>query len=64
MSKAERILEKMRSNPQDWRIEQLMTVAQANHIEWRQPGTSHVTFRHPNGRKLLCLLIDRSNQFM
>ena len=52
MSKADRLLEKMRSNPLDWRIDDLKTVANANSIEWRQPGTSHVTFRHPNGNKV------------
>ena len=45
MSKADKILEKMRNNPHDWRIESLKTVASAYQIQWRQPGTSHVTFR-------------------
>lgn len=52
MGKADRILEKMRTNPRDWRIDSLKTVARAHNIEWRQPGTSHVTFRHPNGTKV------------
>jgi hypothetical protein len=52
MGKADKILEKMRNNPRDWRIESLQTVARAYNIKWRQPGTSHVTFRHPNGTKL------------
>ncbi len=52
MSKAEKILDKMRSNPRDWRIEQLKTLADAHGVDYRQPGTSHVTFRHPNGTKL------------
>ncbi|MEZ4868590.1 MAG: hypothetical protein R3C14_45090 [Caldilineaceae bacterium] len=52
MAKADKILEKMKNNPHDWRIASLMTVARANNIEWRQPGTSHVTFRHPNGSKI------------
>lgn len=52
MGKADKILEKMRDNPRDWRIDSLKTVARAYGIEWRQPGTSHVTFRHPNGSKL------------
>jgi predicted RNA binding protein YcfA (HicA-like mRNA interferase family) len=34
------------------RIDSLKTVARAHKIEWRQPGTSHVTFRHPNGAKI------------
>ena len=52
MSKSEKILEKMRSNPRDWRIEQLKSLAEAHGVEYRQPGTSHITFRHPNGAKL------------
>ncbi|MDZ7360664.1 MAG: hypothetical protein ONB46_08050 [candidate division KSB1 bacterium] len=52
MSRAIKILEKMRNNPRDWRIDSLKTLAQAKGIEWRQPGPSHVTFRRPNGAKL------------
>ena len=52
MSKADKILEKMRNNPLDWRIDSVKTVARAHGIEWRQPGTAHITFRHRNGAKL------------
>ncbi|MGH8557648.1 MAG: type II toxin-antitoxin system HicA family toxin [Methylococcales bacterium] len=52
MSKTDKVLVRMRSNPRDWRIEQLKSVADAHGIVYRQPGTSHVTFRHPNGAKL------------
>jgi len=52
MSTAERLLEKMRNNPKDWRIEQLKTVARAHEIEWRQRGTSHVVFIRQDGRTL------------
>ncbi len=52
MSRADKILEKMRVNPLDWRIDSLKTVARAHNIDWRQPGTSHVTFRNPNGTKI------------
>jgi len=52
MSKSEKILEKMRSNPRDWRIEQLKTLADAHGLDYGQQGTSHVIFRHPNGLKL------------
>ena len=52
MSKADKLLRKMQANPLDWRIDALKTVATAHDMEWRQPGTSHVTFRHPNGNKL------------
>jgi len=52
MSKAERILEKMRNNPRDWRIDSLKTVAASYGIEWRQRGNSHVVFIRPDGRTL------------
>ena len=52
MSRIEKLLNKMRSNPQDWQIDILKKLARRFNIEWRQPGTSHVTFRHPNGAKI------------
>lgn len=52
MSKADKILKKMRNNPRDWKIDSLKTVDRTHQIIWRQPGTSHVTFRHANGAKL------------
>ena len=52
MTVAAKILGRMRNNPTDWRIEDLKAVADRLKIEYRQPGTSHVTFRHPSGSKL------------
>ncbi len=52
MSTAEKILERMQVNPRDWRIDSLLTVAQAYGIEWRQRGTSHVVFVRRDGRTL------------
>ena len=52
MAKIEKLLGKLRNNPHDWYIETLKDIARRFSIEWRQPGTSHVTFRHPNGTKL------------
>jgi hypothetical protein len=52
MNAAAKILGRMRNNPMGWRIEDLKTVADRFNIEYRQPGTSHVTFRHPAGAKL------------
>ncbi|MBX3454824.1 hypothetical protein [Ferrovibrio sp.] len=49
MGKADKLLAAMRRNPLDWRIEQLKTVAEAHGLDWRQPGSSHVTFRHASG---------------
>jgi hypothetical protein len=52
MTAAAKILGRMRNNPTGWRIEDLKTVAARFKIEYRQPGTIHVTFRHPSGAKL------------
>lgn len=52
MSKFDKLIIKMRSNPRDWRIDDLKAVAERFSIEYRQPGTSHVTFRFPNGSKV------------
>ncbi|MEZ4662722.1 MAG: hypothetical protein R2911_34675 [Caldilineaceae bacterium] len=52
MGKADRLLEKMRQNPRDWRIDNLKTVAQAYQIDWRQRGTSHVVFVRSDGQTL------------
>ena len=38
----------MRNNPRDdWSIDELKTLAARKGIDWRQPGTSHVTFTYP-----------------
>ena len=50
MSKVGKQLEKMRNNPRDWRIEDLKTIANKVGLLYRQPGTSHVTFRARAGR--------------
>lgn len=52
MSKFDKLIIKMRNNLRDWRIEDLQAVAERLGIEYRQPGTSHVTFRFPNGSKV------------
>jgi hypothetical protein len=52
MGKYEKLLEKMRQNPRDWRIDELKKIADRLEVDYRQPGTSHVTFRSHNGNKL------------
>ena len=53
MAAPDKRLIKMRQNPKaDWRIEDMKSIARARGIEWRQPGTSHVTFRRVDGAKL------------
>ncbi|HET7313933.1 type II toxin-antitoxin system HicA family toxin [Salinisphaera sp.] len=48
MSKADKILEKMRRNPKDWRMESLETVAQRHGVDVRKTGGSHFVFLHPD----------------
>jgi len=52
MSKAQKILEKMRHNPKaDWTIEHVRTVANAYDVIWDRPsgGSSHETYRSKSG---------------
>ncbi len=48
MSKAEKLLAKMRTNPRDWRIDELETVAKRFGIGIRRTGGSHFVFLHPD----------------
>ena len=52
MTAAIKLLEAMRRNPLDWRIEQLQTVARQHGIDWRQKGTSHCVFVRADGKTL------------
>lgn len=47
MSTAKKLLDAMRRNPMDWRIEQIQTVAFSLGIEVRSDGGSHRVFSHP-----------------
>ena len=46
VTQADKILERMRNNPRDWRIESLETVAKRFGIVVRKPPGSHVVFQH------------------
>lgn len=52
MTRAAKTLAQMKASPLDWRIESLQSVADAFGLVYRQPGGSHVIFRHPNGAML------------
>lgn len=52
MNTATKLLESMRRNPLDWRIEQLQTVARQHDIDWRQEGSSHCVFVRADGKTL------------
>jgi predicted RNA binding protein YcfA (HicA-like mRNA interferase family) len=55
MTKSEKTLNKMKANPQDWRIEQLETIARQYGVAVRKTGGSHVVFDHNNWIELLCV---------
>jgi predicted RNA binding protein YcfA (HicA-like mRNA interferase family) len=46
MSRAEKLLKKMRANPRNWRMESLEAVARRYGIEVRKTGGSHFVFLH------------------
>ena len=46
MNTATKVLEAMRNNPRDWRIEQLHTIAAQFDITVRATGGSHQVFAH------------------
>ncbi len=45
MSKHEKALQALRTNPRDWRIEQLEALAHHLGLKVRKPGGSHVVFQ-------------------
>jgi len=48
MNKRAKLLDAMRNNPRDWRIEDLLVVAKQFDIECRNNGGSHNVFGHPS----------------
>ncbi len=55
MVNKDKLFEKMRNNPRDWRIEQLETIAKQHAVIVRKTGGSHVVFDHPSWVELLCV---------
>jgi hypothetical protein len=49
MANAVKIVERMKNNPRDWRIEDLKVVARHFNLKWHQHGTSHVVFMNVGG---------------
>lgn len=48
MNSATKILQKMRNNQRDWRIDDFEVVARAYRVTLRKSGGSHVIFQHPD----------------
>ena len=55
MAASDKTLNKMRQGDSGWRIEELISVAGNNGIEWRRPkgGGSHVIFSAPGVREIV-----------
>jgi hypothetical protein len=49
---AAKLLQAMRANPLDWRLEQLQAIAKQHGIDWRHDGTSHCVFVRADGKTL------------
>jgi hypothetical protein len=52
VSKADKTLARMRNNPRDWTLADLKSLGARYGLDWRQPGTSHVTFSSSKGHHL------------
>ncbi|MEI6208335.1 MAG: hypothetical protein WCP20_16260 [Desulfuromonadales bacterium] len=59
MTTADKILDRMRNNPRDWRIEDLLTVAGRHGIEVRNHGGSHHVFSAHGVAESLCVPVHR-----
>jgi hypothetical protein len=55
MSTQEKALARMRNNPQDWRIEDLKSVANRFGIDWRNERGSHHVFSFPGVEEDVCV---------
>ena len=53
MSKVEKLREKMRRSPRDWRIDDLETLARRHGLGVRKSGGSHVVFYHAASGRIL-----------
>jgi hypothetical protein len=55
MNKAEKLLQQMRQNPRDWRIEEIKTVALHFKVSCRNTGGSHLMFGVCGVAEKLCV---------
>ena len=53
MTKADKILQKMRNNPRDWRITDVQALAERFGIDVRNPRGSHVILSHSGVTEIL-----------
>lgn len=55
MSARDKTLDKMRNNPRDWRINDLLAIAGHYGVEVRHDGGSHTIFSHPSVEGILSI---------
>ncbi|MGN7613143.1 type II toxin-antitoxin system HicA family toxin [Magnetococcales bacterium HHB-1] len=55
MAKADKIIQRMKNNPRDWRIEEIRHVALRHGFDIRQPRGSHITLSHPSLEMILTI---------
>jgi hypothetical protein len=48
MTRHDKVLDRMRRNPCDWRVQDLQAIADRLGIDWVHEGSSHVVFRSPD----------------
>lgn len=55
MTTTKKLLEKIRHQQHDWRMEQLEIIAKHYDIKVRKSGGSHVVFTHTKWAELICI---------
>ena len=59
MTKADKIVDRMRRNPRDWRMESLEAVARRFGVEVRKTGGSHFIFLHADSEMAISIPFNR-----
>lgn len=59
MSKADKIVDRMRRKPRDWRMESLEAVARRFGVEVRKTGGSHFIFLHADSEMAVSIPFNR-----
>ena len=52
MNTAAKLLKAMNTNPRDWQLAQLQTVARQHNVDWRHEKSSHCVFVRQDGKTL------------
>ena len=55
MSKINKVIQKMRDNPRDWKLESLEVIAKRLNIQVRKSGGSHAVFMHEDSHVVVTI---------